>query len=462
MTLKRFFNYLGSLRFTLFLILSLALIFLLGLWIPQKALLQRELYQQWQTGSPSLVAALELAGLTNIYTSPVTLTLWGLFFLNLAMVTSKRLPLLRQRIALNDSKLEDPATSPNYPYKAEIELPEAAAQEKIPELLSDCGYNFYGTSQHYYAVKNRLSPLASLFFHLSFFLILLGGVITVYTKFTGYVELAEGESFAGEMERYIAPVRLPKLGNPPDARFTIQSIRPEGAQGIVTAFRVAVVDDAGKTHVADVNRPYRSGFTSFVIKNLGVAPLFVIKDLTGREVDGAYLKLNVVGGKQDSFTLLGYRFIAVFYSDYFIRDGVEGSRTDDFNNPAFHLIVEKNDRKIAEQTVRLHESIEFDGYSMSFSEMPFFTKFYVVKESGLGIVYAGFAVITVALIWRLIFYRREMIGAVRLKNGKPLLVLAGRSEFYKALSEEEFEKVVAGLSAKLGNEDTGRKEKGEL
>src|SRR6266568_7358831 len=105
--IERLFRYLSSLRFTLLLIISLGTLFLLGIWIPQKSLLQGK-YQLWKAGYPSLVSFLETLHLTEIYTSPLTLALWGFFFVNLALVMWQRVPVVRQKLAFSPAKLGDP------------------------------------------------------------------------------------------------------------------------------------------------------------------------------------------------------------------------------------------------------------------------------------------------------------------------------------------------------------------
>jgi len=80
--------------------------------------------------------------------------------------------------------------------------------------------------------------------------------------------------------------------------------------------------------------------------------------------------------------------------------------------------------------------------------MPFWVRFYVIKERGVSILYTGFAIACLAVIWRLLFYRREIVGAVREQDGVRCLVVAGRSEYYKSLAEDEFVKLFSGILGK--------------
>lgn len=436
---------LGSLRLTVGLILLLGLTFLVGLWVPQKGVVQKEMYLQWQARSPGLVSLMDALRLTEIYSSPVTLALWGMFFLNLALVMGKRIPLVLAKVSLDDGKIVDPESAPGYTYLGRFDLPDGFSADRLKSAFQREGYRIHGTRDHFYAVRNRLAPVASLLFHLSFFLMLLGGTISVYSKFTGYLDLAVGESFSGEIERFNPTPRMPKIGSPPAATLTVSRITPRVEGEMATGLEVEIRDDRGGVHKADVNRPYKVGKTSFVVNDLGVAPLVVLRDAGGRELDGAYAKLDVLKGKEDGFALGGYRFRARFFPDYEVVGGVAGTRSEEFNNPAFEVTIEKGGVPIGRRTLFPGRSVDFDGHRLELREMPFWVRFFVVKEYGVGILYAGFAVATMALIWRLIFYRREMVGKVRTEGGREVLHLAGRAEFYRALSEDEFRDTVASI-----------------
>lgn len=443
---QRIFKFFSSLRLTLVLIGCLSLIFLLGLWVPQKALLKKELYLQWKSASPTIVSFLETLGLTDIYTSPVTIALWFLFFLNLLFVMWQRVPLIRSKIAFSERKLEDPLTSPIYPHRLTVPVSTDHYEKNIQSALAQEGYRLYGTPQRFYAVKNRLSPAATLLFHMSFFLILLGGIIDMYTRFSATVDLAEGEVFGGDIGQYNPVPRLPKLGSLPDSRFVIDKIMPIIEGETPTFLMVKLIDSDGRRHMVAVNKPYKTDHTSFVIKTMGVAPLVILEDAGGRELDGAFVKLDVMGGKQDSFALSEIDFTAEYFPDYFIEDGEEGTRSLMPNDPAFRFHIQKGRKFLARKTVRVGGFADFETYHLRIPEMRFWVRFYVVKEYGVGLVYSGFGIAAIALVYRLLFYRREVIGAVTDGQDGAVLHIAGRAEFYKALFTDELERLAQRIA----------------
>ncbi len=448
--INKIIKYLSSLRFTIVLICLLGLMFVIGLWVPQQSLL-KTIYFEWQKKSPELVAYLDLFGLTTIYTSPITITLWLLFFLNLSLVLWQRVPVVKSRIVISEAKILDPATAGGYSFRSSYPLPEHLDDETVLNLLRKNRYTVLGDASGFYGVKNRLAPVAFMLFHLSFFLVLLGGLISVYTEFIGYIELAQGELFQGEIERYNNKPRpkLPATGTIPNVSFTIRSIEPQVVRNTVTGIRVKLDDADGKEHEVGINTPYNTDNSSFVFKHLGVAPLFVLKDSSGNEVQGAFFKLDVVKGRPDSFKLGGFLFTTFFYTDYEFKDGKHTSKSMEFNNPVFVMAVERDGKKLAETTIPKNGSMEFAGYRLEMREMPFWVRFYVVKQRGLSILYAGFLLATIGVIWRLLFYRREIVGAIREQNGVLCLVVAGRSEYYKSLAEDEFTKMFNEMVCKV-------------
>jgi hypothetical protein len=444
---RKFIDFLGSLRFTIVLIVALGGIFLLGLWVPQKGMIDSEYYLGWQARSPQLVGILDLLGFTSIYTAPVTLGLWLLFFLNLSIVTWRRIPVVRRRVTFVPSRLADPQEAPGYPVKRTHVLPPGMTPREVSAFFARAGFRMHGSAGLFYGVRNRLSPVASLLFHLSFFLILLGGVVSIYTRFSGQVDLAEGESFQGEIDRYGQRPHLPRFGAPPRQFVEVQKITPVVVGEMPTGLTVRLRDAAGTVHVVDINKPYKNEHTSFVIKDLGVAPLFVIRDRDGKEVDGAFSKLNVLKGREDGFQLGGYRFRARFFPDYAEKDGKPQTNSEEFRNPAFRLALMGNGAVGEERTIRPGETMDLGDRRLELREMRFWVRFMVIKEYGLEILYAGFALAAIGLVWRLIFYTRELLGAVVEENDSLTLRLAYRGELYRTLAEDECDALLERLDS---------------
>jgi cytochrome c biogenesis protein ResB len=441
--LKKTLKYLSSVRFTLVVICLLGVTFMVGLWVPQ-ARLVKEIYLQWHRNSPRLVEFLDALGLTTIYTSPLTITLWTLFFVNLALVLWQRLPVVRQRIALSQANILDPEKAAGYPFRSSLPLPAGLDGATVLARLRRRRYRVLEDDRGFYAVKNRLAPVAFLLFHVSFYLVLLGGLISIYTEFLGYLDLAQGERFHGELSRYNASpaVKMPAFGSAPPASFAVTSITPSVVLNTPTSISVQLLDDDRHSHEVGINTPYTTGATSFVFKHLGMAPHFVLKNAAGQELDNALVKLDVLRMLPDKFDFGGYSFTATFYPDFVLEKGARASRTREFNNPTFFIVAERDGKKVGEGLVPKNGSLEFGGNRLEMRDLRYWVRFYVVTDRGLPVLYLGFAVACLAVLWRMIFYKRELVGAVRELDGVRTLLIAGRSEFYKDLAEDEFNKLL--------------------
>lgn len=430
---------LSSLKLTILLIILLSFVFLLGQWIPQKSLIGKEFFLQWQAENPELVGFLEKIGFTRIYTSFLTLFLWALFFLNLIFVMGKRFSLILNRLSIPPLEIENFSGYPNY---TEVSIDRPLKNEDIRAVFKD--YRVYGSPENFIAIRNRYAPLGTLIFHLSFFLLLTGGVVTTYTRFSAFLDLGEGEIFTGRLEQYSSPINFPEVGSLPEVKFLVEKIEPEIEQDIPTDLKVTIRDERGHRKIIKINQPLKERGTSFVIKNIGVAPLIIIYDQKGQEIDGAYVKLNVLKGREDGFIFHGYSITASFYPDFYLKGGEPASRSEVIRNPAFRFTV-TGKGVFKEEILKRGGKMKLKGEELTWTELPYWVRFYVVKEKGLYLVYTGFAFIITALIWRLIFYRKEIRGMVKYENGKFILKLGGRAEFYRELFSDEFKKLTEDI-----------------
>jgi cytochrome c biogenesis protein ResB len=452
---KKIFQVFKSLRFTVVIIICLTSLFLLGVIVPQKDLLGRDMYLSWKDANPVLVSFLEFLDLTDVYTSPLTLLLWGLFFLNLVTVIFRRIPSIWRRYTEKSipQSIESIERSRNY------ETLQGHNMDSVKDVLTKGRYTFFSHENAFRGVKNRISPLATILFHLSFLLLLTGGVMTFYTEFRAEAPVAEGETFTGNYRW----VRSPKIGSIPTTTFIVEKIKPSYYQEVIPAgLDVVIHTDRGK-EVIGINKPFKRGSLSFIIKDIDVAPLFIIRNKKGEEVDGAIVKLKGLSSTLDSFTMQGYKFMTFFYSNYADQTTEEkreignlpqalqqspmtggSSQSREIIDPAFYIEIYEEGLLMNSGTVKPGESLEFEDYLLEFAELDYWVMFYVTKEHGLGILYTGFVIMILALIIRFLFYRRDIRGII--EDGS--VHIAGRGEFFPVLFEDEFRKLIGNLKAK--------------
>ncbi|GAB7025258.1 cytochrome c biogenesis protein ResB [Geotalea toluenoxydans] len=452
--LKNLLAALKSLKVTAALIIALAMLCLLGIIVPQKSILGREAYLAWQQDHPTLVALLETFNLTEFHSSPLMMALWVLFFGNLLLVMIDRLPGIWK--LCREMRLPDNAGFVQS-YRCSAEL-KGASLDNIASVLDSHGYRVIRDGAALAGIRNRYAPLATLLFHLSFLLLLAGGVLTIYTKFRAEVDLAVGEQFDGNYKQIFT---RPKFGAVPSSKFTVTAVKPTYYnQAVPVDLEVDLETRQGRKSIS-INRPYYDGRLSFLIKTVDVAPLFVVQDSAGKEIDGVFVKLKLLNGDEDGFSLQGYTVRARFHTDIVAEQSrtrglssnlpqalkqqpndSSSKQTREIVNPAMTLSLEKDGQRLQTVTLRPHESVLFgNGQRLVWQDYTYWINFYVGQERGLMIIYAAFVLMTIALVIRFGFYRRD----IRALAEEETVFLAGRSEYFPVMFREEF----AGLKAAM-------------
>lgn len=431
-SLQNIIRILKSLRFTVFITLFLLIVFLIGVIVPQERLLGRTEYLAWKTRNPQLVNILEFLHLTDIYVSPLVIFLWILFFLNLLMVMASRIPRIWRRVYGE--------TFPHEEVLKDGYVIEALSLEEFISKLKKKGYKVSQKERLFFGVKNRYSPLLNPLFHISFIFILAGAFISSYTSFRAYADVAEGETFQGDYKI----LKKTLTGKIPYFMFKVISIRPVYYKGILPIDLDIKIQDEKGMSIIGINKPYVRGDISFVVKKVDVAPLFILQDVKGRELDGAFVKMNVLQGGRDSFEMGGYRFRMFFFPDYGADTDWEDinlpqilketlpekkTRSVEIRNPAFEVSVFVGAKFINKKLIKIGEIIEFNGKRLLFADLIYWVRFYVVGEKGLKLIYGGSVLLILSLSLRFIFPRKEIFGFEM--GGK--IYTGGRVEFYGQL-----------------------------
>lgn len=449
--LLQFYRWFKRPKTTAFIILALLVIYFLGLVIPQKAFFQsRAQYEAWKGSVPLLFPFLDIIGFTDIAVSPVTLFLLVLFFLNLITVTTDRIPIILRRAYVSKDSI--PVFGPG-------DLKVSGGARKIdmsPQLASSAmkGISGYFRKKGWFvkegreggtllAVKNRLTVFGFLVFHLSFLVLLAGGLLIFYTRFSGNIVLTEGQSFDGDVKQFRQISRQPKIMHAlPSLLFSLEKVTMAYEGGLPSDLSVALrirYEGEEKNEVIGINRPVKMGSLTMLATSVGVSPLFILRNAGDRkEIDGAWVSLNVLKGQEDSFSFENNPetvFHARFFPDYVLEDGKEKTRSPEILNPAFHITVKKNKISIAEATIRPGQAMVFEPYMLEFADLRHWAEFQVVREIGPAPLIAGFVLAITGLVLRLIFYRREVRVAV--EGGT--IYLAGKSDLYQDSFEEEMD-----------------------
>ncbi|MBI5103364.1 MAG: cytochrome c biogenesis protein ResB [Nitrospirae bacterium] len=468
--LKNGYSYFRRPRTTVLIISVLLVLFALGLFIPQKKFfLSSGQYNQWKLQYPVMSSVIEYLKLNDIYVAPVTLLFLVLFFANLVTVVAHRTPLVLRRCYLLDrEKLPDGVLQLKDGGNARKLVFECRDRESAEEVIGRAALFFRkrlwsvfrtGDSGFFLAVRNRFSPLGFLLFHISFLVCCIGGLLLVYTRFSGNLTLTEGEEFYADMSKFRLirdnPIFMKAL---PNFGIAVLKVTPRydgtTATDLSVRLRLKYEEDISEV-VTRVNEPVNKGPVSVLPSNIGISPLFVLKRPGGEELDGGYFSLNIFKGEEDSFEFQGapYKVHVKFFPDFAEQGGKAITRSLEIRNPVFLLRVERAGEKRFEGYMRLNEPVFIDGVEMYCKDIRYWVDFLIVREYGNTLLFAGFLLGATGLIMRLIFYQKTVSVNMEYDTGVCTLFIAGKGEYYTGIFQEELDKICLALDRHLAISD---------
>jgi len=436
MILGQAFRAFISARGTIVLLCALAALLLLQVVLPQEMLLGEEGFARTlEESGPLRRFLLDTLGLGRMAASPVFLSLLALFFVNLTAVLIRRVGPTWRRVAVRPRSEAAIAAwmKLDAGLTAAIEVPFQPA--RATRTLRDFGYRVHAAGPRgLFGVKHATAPLGFLLFHVSFFLLLVGGVAIQYTRFVGAGTLVEGQTFEG---RYDGIARRPVLGGPPALRFTLAEVVPRFEEGepvhLGATFRFAG-PEGEVVRQARVNGPARWGATRILVETAGLAPVLWLQDPRGFTVEKLAVAARTRQGPPTVARIGGLDVVlhplgpdAPFPE----RAALAATR--------IRLEVARDGRQLFSGALGPGEgAVLAEGVGrIAIDELRYWLGFKVIHERGALPLIAGFVVGILGLIWRLMLYRREV--AITWGDGEFRIV--GRGEYFSARFQEELETI---------------------
>lgn len=212
--------------------------------------------------------------------------------------------------------------------------------------------------------------------------------------------VGDGERFEGQPGQYVtrSPPR-PLSPGPKPLEFTVAGIWPRiDAAGNLTALdvRVALGDRMTSTSLW---RPAWLGGNRFLrASGLGIAPRFEVTDSSGRLVDSAFVKLDIVpAGRVDHIRseVLPHRFYVQLAPGERLPDGGVEMR-----GLTFQVEVVREKRLVASGLIAEGEPLAFEGFTFRIPEVRHQTWLVLVDDPGVPILALSGALACVGLVLR--------------------------------------------------------------
>ncbi len=451
MNARRLIRRFVAARTTVALLCLLALLLLLNVVLPKEAVIGEKSFEELVAGNPVLRFLLVTLGLERMPTSQVFLGVLGLFFLNLAAVLASRVGPTWRRLALRPRSEEGLKAWARMEETFSGSLPGSFGPGEVARTLRGFGFQVRRVGERtFWGVKHRTAPLGFLLFHLSFFLLCVGGILIYYTRFVGTATLTEGQTFAGD---YSAILRSPPAGGPPQLSFTVVRAEPRFAAGqpvhLGADFRFRQASSS-VARSARVNHPARWGSARILLERAGLAPVLWLQDERGFTLDQVAVPAKTLGGGKPTDVDLAEGRARVLIHPL-APDAAFPSRFE-LSRAALRFQILQQNEVAFDGLLRPGEGANLLDGRLVLREMRYWVGIRVIAERGGGLLITGFVVGVIGLVWRLLGYRREVV----VDWDEEGLRLVGRSEYFSWRYQEELEAIFSVLSQEPAAAETGQ------
>ncbi len=289
-SLLTFITRLKSLKLSLGLLLVLLPLIVLGNILPQEGRLHPSEMLAWQLDHPILSKFCSAIGLFHIYTSLWFLLLTILLFTNLLLTTCD-LYKSTWRKAQGLHRYSDSGLAMHV--LAHIRLgPDCLAT--IATALQKRRYRITRVGGELYARKAWAGIWGGTILHIGLAVIVLGGLISGFTRFTGFLELASGQKVSETPSSYLQFRKgLFFPGNRPELTIGVEDIRVEAKGRKRTVISRVQIDEHGAhvlTKSIRMNNPLRyKDLTIYQSNAAGPALLFAFVNDIGMDIGYVHL-----------------------------------------------------------------------------------------------------------------------------------------------------------------------------
>jgi len=453
-----FLSFLISRRFVSILLGTFILLLILGTLFPQE--MSSSLFEVniWRNNHPLLAKIAQLLGGSRLFTSAPFLVISGLLLFSTAICTFQRIGSLREgQFAIIDA---------NYSL---VLLPGFLEKDQVEVVSSVCHYfrkhgysakEVPGSKEMMVAVrKGNVGRWGSVMFHLSLLILLIGALVSVWTRSEGSFILTEGQSFHGAPTEYMSrkPAVLPWNGVG-DFEVVLQQFVPEFGQPPTYASKL-VLRKAGEIIDSLDVRTFQAGSyagRTFYQKEHGFSQRFHVETTEGETLFDGFVALASHFSEdkvryENIFYVVekGLKIEGELFPDAVQQEGVWSSLSPLPKRPVVLIRIEQEGIPVFDGPIPLDKPLKLKDFNISFTELRYWSGIQLVTDLGVPILYTGFFLGCLGLMIRTFFVEQGLWVKQATTAEGTSLVLCGATERDQALFAEKFEKLADELRTEL-------------
>ena len=450
--LQSLWDFFCSLKLTMFLLISLAILSIIGTIIPQGVIPP----EYMASISPAKYKLYKVLGFFDMYHSWWFILLLYLLTMNLIACSIKRLPHIWKIISepklVMDSGLEQ-SLSNSTSFKTN-DRPESL-KEKLTLFLSSEFARPVATEVdgvwHLFAQKTPWCRLSVYFVHLSVIIIFIGAMIGSMFGYKGFVNILEGESitaFMGRAEKKIDlgfavrceqfSVELYKNGAPKEFKSILTVLENGKPVPDFTNVRVIVNDPMTYKGITFYQSSYGNAGNYF----------FTVSGLDGKNPTSVTMDTNTVATLPDGSTMQVIE--ATDDVSQFVPNLTGPAAQVEIHGPQGRtekIIVYAKHPELNIQHAQEHKGSMVLQYLGAQKKM--YTGLQVAKDPGVWIVWLGCALMVVGIYGAFLMSHRRVW--IRIQNGT--VTIGGNSNKNQAAFELYFEELAKKLKKQLTGEE---------
>lgn len=382
--LKRFINFLTSLKFGIILFLIIAAYSFIGTVIPQG--METEFYLQQYKTFGSLMVFLQF---DHVYSSVIYIVIVFIFIINLVGCTLNIFPVQLKKT--KSSYVPKQGKNNENLYENWMNI------DSVKEMLKKKKFNIFDTEDGAYAVKHRIGHIGSSVTHLGIVVIILGAVIGNMFVKDGYVSLVPGET--ADFHEYGFSLKLNDF---------YMDISDNGY--INQYYSELTVYKDGKEQKNEkiwVNNPLNINGMYFYQSNYGWSSNMHIKDKEGNVVFESTLKDNPhVFYEPENLTIYLYGFFPDFSMD---RSGNPITLSQNVKNPAYAVVLYNEEGYVDSFITPPGEPIEYKDIIIEFVDSVLYTGLQYRQDFGYYPVLIGSIILTLGILLSFYFYPKYIL-----------------------------------------------------